>query len=104
VTADEAHSAGPWPWSRRQPELSFISKDDCPLCCEALEVVRALRSRLPFRLTLRKLEDAPELAELYRDQVPVILIDGRKRFWGRVDPAQLRRALKIASKTKPPEP
>jgi hypothetical protein len=42
---------------------------------------------------VRDITNDPALLAEHGLEVPVVFIDGRKRFFGRVDPVLLRRAL-----------
>lgn len=90
-----------WPFSRRRPRVMLVSKEDCPLCDEAREALEAALRAVPAELETRKLEDDPALAAAHRDEVPVVFIDGAKRFFGRVEPRSLLRALRIAARRAP---
>jgi VanZ family protein len=84
---------------RRRRELSagsaevvLVGRAGCHLCDEAETVLRGV---LPgFRAALTK-ADVTEDARLsaWADQIPVVLINGRKAFKHRVDPDRLRRRL-----------
>ena len=52
-----------------------------------------MRAERPFDLTIVDVDTDHELVRLYGEEVPVVLIDGRKSFKLRVDPAALRAAL-----------
>ena len=56
-------------------------------------MIRDEARRKPFVLTVRDISDDPELLALHGLEVPVVFIDGRKRFFGHVDPVLFRRAL-----------
>ena len=61
----------------------------CPLCDAAREVIET--QRVPFREVDIRTDRA--LLRAYRNEIPVVTIDGTKRFIGRVDPAKLTRIL-----------
>ena len=68
----------------------------CPLCDTAREVIQTNGVR--FReLDIRT---DRELLRAYRNEIPVVTIDGKKRFIGRVDPAELTKILE----TEPQSP
>ena len=59
----------------------------------ALDLLRAEGRRARFTLTVRDITNDPALLAEHGLEVPVVFIDGRKRFFGKVDPVLLRRAL-----------
>jgi glutaredoxin len=61
----------------------------CPLCDEARELL--LREEVAFSEVDIRTERA--LLRAYREEIPVLTVDGRKAFVGRIDPGQLRTAL-----------
>jgi glutaredoxin len=78
-----------------QPRRVILyKKAACHLCDDALALLEAEKRRAPFDLVVRDItHDAALLAE-HGLEVPVVFIDGRKRFFGKVDPVLLRRALR----------
>ncbi len=64
----------------------------CPLCDDALVVLRQYRAWLP-EVELVDVDERPELAEQYGQWVPVVEMDGRTRFRGHVDAWVLERMI-----------
>lgn len=83
---------------KREPVVDFISKIECHLCDDAYEALEQIQKSIPCQVTVRKIDDDPELYEAHKYEVPVIFIDGKKSFFGKVNPMSLERALKIASR------
>ena len=76
-----------------QPRITLIGKPGCHLCDDArLVVERVAADTGTAWLELSILED-PALAELYAEQIPVILVDGEQHDFWRVDEQRLRAAL-----------
>ncbi|GAA1961429.1 glutaredoxin family protein [Microbacterium deminutum] len=79
--------------------LTLIGKPDCHLCDVAREVVETVVAELPDEaVTIDEvsiLED-PALYELWREKIPVVLIDGSLHGHWRVSPERLRAALVAA--------
>jgi hypothetical protein len=75
------------------PVLTLLHRRDCHLCDEMESVVRSVIGGTSVRLDLVDVEGDAELRERYGDQVPVLLIDGRRAFKYRLTPAALRRRL-----------
>jgi glutaredoxin len=65
----------------------------CHLCERALEQVRALRQELGFELREVDISGDQELEAAYRRWLPVVEIDGRRRFTYYVHADALRRAV-----------
>jgi glutaredoxin len=71
-------------------EILIYTRLGCHLCDEA----KALLESHGLRVQTVDIDDDPELRERYDQCVPVVFIDGRERFRGRVDPVLLRRLLR----------
>ena len=69
------------------------SRVDCCLCDEAITQVEAARAVLPFEYSVVDVDGDPDLARAYGEEVPVILVDGRKAFKYRVTARELLRRL-----------
>ena len=69
----------------------------CHLCERALEVVEELRQELGFGLREVDITGDPALEAEYREWLPVVEIDGRRRFTYHVHPDSLRRAVAQAN-------
>jgi glutaredoxin len=80
--------------------VTFLSKTECSLCSEALEALDHIQKSIPCDLTVHKIDHDEQLFEKHRYEVPVVFIDGRKSFFGKIDPRSLERSLKIASRRK----
>lgn len=84
----------------RIPEVTLVTRSGCCLCEEAREVLERVREDRPFRLVVRDLDEDADLPRAWSDEVPVILLDGRKRFKIRVEERRLRRLLARASRSR----
>jgi glutaredoxin len=62
----------------------------CPLCDEAREALR--HAGIPFLEVDIRTDRG--LLRAYREEIPVVTVDGRKAFVGRVDPGRLRDLLR----------
>jgi glutaredoxin len=65
----------------------------CHLCEAARRVVTAARDELAFELREVAIDGDPRLEAEYRSWIPVVEIDGRRRFTYFVHPDGLRRAV-----------
>jgi glutaredoxin len=71
-------------------EITLITKPGCHLCDDARPVVeRVVAGFDDVTLVERSILDDARLQELYSDDIPVVLIDGRQHSAWRVDPGKL---------------
>jgi len=79
-----------WPekWNP-MPQITLFSRQGCHLCDVAADIL--LRHRLTFEVI--DIDADPALREQYNECVPVVVIDGKERFRGRVNELLLRRIL-----------
>ncbi len=75
------------------PEVLLYTAAGCHLCEAARRVVFAARDELGFELREVAIDGDPELEAAYRAWIPVVEIDGRRRFVYHVHPEALRRAV-----------
>ncbi|HEX5173345.1 MAG TPA: glutaredoxin family protein [Gaiellaceae bacterium] len=74
-------------------EVVLYSSTGCHLCEAARRVVTRARDELGFDLREVAIDGDPELEAEYRAWIPVVEIDGRRRFVYHVHPDALRRAV-----------
>jgi glutaredoxin len=58
--------------------ITIYSKPDCHLCDLAKEVIDRCRQKVDFAVEIIDISQNPELLERYRDDIPVILLDGNE--------------------------
>ena len=75
------------------PDISFITKSGCHLCEEAEAVLQQICEELGLEYSKIFIEENPDLALKFREEIPVVLIDGTQHSAWRVDPVKLRAAL-----------
>ncbi len=73
--------------------LTLVTRRDCGLCDDMVDVVRALAADEALALELRDVDEDADLLARYGSEVPVLLIEGRKAFKYRVTAAALRRRV-----------
>ena len=78
-------------------EVAVFHAHGCHLCERALEQVRGLREELDFELREIDIAGDPALEAASREWLPVVEIDGRRRFTYHVQPDALRRAVAQAA-------
>jgi glutaredoxin len=84
--------------ARGKPSVVVYHATGCHLCGRALEQLRALREELGFDLREVLIDGDPELEHAYREWIPVVEIDGRRRFTYYVQEEALRRAVLDATR------
>jgi hypothetical protein len=60
----------------------------------ALEVVERVRTREPFELEIIDIDTDPKWVALYGEEVPVVLVDGRKHAKYHIDEEAFVRRLR----------
>jgi glutaredoxin len=80
-------------------EVVLYGAPGCHLCDVAKDVLHRQRELLGFELQVVDISGDPELEGSYREQIPVVFVDGRKAFKYRVDPLELARRVSSASQT-----
>ena len=83
--------------SIRSPLVVVYHSTGCHLCERALQQVRDLRDELQFDLREVDISGDPALEEAYREWLPVVEIDGRRRFTYHIQPDAFRRAVAQAA-------
>ncbi len=68
----------------------LYTRQGCHLCQQAHDVLLAHG----LDVELRDIDADPDLLQRYDRCVPVVLLDGKERFRGRVDPRLLKRLLR----------
>ena len=71
----------------QQRRAILYTRRECHLC----EVAAQTLSQAGYAVELVDIDEQPELRQKYDHEVPVVEIDGRIRFRGRVDPLLLKR-------------
>ncbi len=79
-------------------EVTLYHSDGCHLCERARGVVAGLQEELGFELREVDIAGDPALEAVYREWLPVVEIDGRRRFTYFVQPDAFRRAVAQAGR------
>jgi len=108
---------GWWDWVRGRAaarleglRIEMYTRRGCHLCETAWEQLQAAQKHYGFVLTAVDVDGAPELAARYGECVPVVTVNGRVRFRGRVNPVLLARLLRAEARlaarglARPPRP
>jgi glutaredoxin len=73
--------------------LTILSRAGCHLCEDMAAVVQRVAAERSASVEVRDVDQDAELADRYGEEVPVLLINGRKAFKYRVTARELRRRL-----------
>ncbi len=73
--------------------LTVLGKPDCHLCHVMADVARRAAAGLHATVVERDVREDAELYARYRDDIPVLLVDGREAARHRVTEPELRRRL-----------
>lgn len=76
------------------PIVTIFSKNDCPLCERAQEVLLEVQQDLGFQLQRVDIYSDSKLYELYKHDIPVIAIEGVEVARHRVSAEQFKREWK----------
>ncbi len=74
-------------------EIVLYGRADCRLCDEAKGVLRRVAAAYPAAIREVDILAAPELDLRFREEIPVVFVEGRKAFKFRVPEGELRRRL-----------
>lgn len=84
--------------------VMVYTRRDCRLCEEALGLLRREQRTIGFQLEVTDVDAVPALQQQYGDCVPVVLVDGKLRFRGRINLILLRRLFQASSRLIDPSP
>ena len=74
-------------------EIVLYSKPDCHLCEEVKMQLRRLQQHCPFQLCEVNILEDREAFDRFKDEIPVIFINGRKAFKFRLDETEFLKRL-----------
>ena len=83
--------------STRRPNVTVFHAQGCHLCARAVDQLRAFRAELEFDLEEIDITGVEHLEAKYREWLPVVEIDGRRRFTYHLQPDAFRRAVAEAT-------
>jgi len=74
-------------------EMVIYSKPDCNLCDEIKAQLKKLQRRHRFEMSEVNILEDPEALNRFREEIPVVFINGRKAFKFRLDEQEFLRKL-----------
>jgi len=90
--------------SKAPPHLVLYTAQGCCLCDTLYRQLQELRGEFPFSLETVEITGNDELERLYRPEIPVLTIDGRKSVKYRITTPALRQRLELAAGDEPDGP
>jgi glutaredoxin len=78
-----------------RPDLRFVlfTRQGCHLCDDAHALLTRAQERYGFPLEVKDVDKSPEWVAAYGECVPVVLVNDKVRFRGKVNEVLLRRLL-----------
>ena len=70
----------------------LLTQPGCDLCNDAMQVLLGFQSNLPT-ITTVDISNDPQLTRQFGESIPVVILDGRVRFRGAVDPLLMQRMV-----------
>jgi glutaredoxin len=80
--------------------VTIYSRPECHLCHEAEEIISHAVCRDEFEIAVINIDEHPELLEQFKNDIPVVFINGIKAFKQRVDPKDFCRKIRRLSKNR----
>lgn len=74
--------------------VEIYSKKDCCLCNEAKKVLKRVVKEVPFSLKDIDIMAEEDLFRRYKNEVPIIFINGKKAFKFKVDEQEFRKRVR----------
>jgi glutaredoxin len=74
--------------------IQFYTRANCLLCEDAKALLAPLAKRYSLEIEMRDVDADLAWAEQYGERLPVLVIAGRERFWGRINPQLLERFIR----------
>lgn len=79
--------------SEREPRVRLLTKSGCHLCAAARQTVESVTGRHGVEWDEVLIDDDPELARRFGEEVPVLLVDGVQRDFWVIDPLRLAKLI-----------
>jgi len=76
------------------PKVELYTKKACPLCVVAREIILRVLKEVSFEFQEVDIESNEDLYEKFKEEIPVVLVNGERAFTHRVHEEKLRRILK----------
>ena len=81
----------------RRPLVKFYTKEECPLCETALEIIMQVAESIDFELNMLDITQDNNLMMRFGTEIPVVEINGDIAFKYRVNKKEFIRLLKSSA-------
>jgi glutaredoxin len=78
--------------------MTVYTRENCCCCHKAINLLKDSQRRHQFAIVEVDIDADPELVARYGTSVPVVVVDGKERFRGVVNPVLLERMLLAESR------
>ena len=75
-------------------KVQLYTKKECPLCVVAREIILRVKKEIPFEFEEVNIESRDDLYKKFKEEIPVVCVNGERVFTYRVSEKRLRRILK----------
>ena len=75
-------------------KVQLYTKKECPLCVVAKEIILRVKKEIPFEFEEVDIESRDDIHEKFKEEIPVVFVNGERGFTSRVNDKRLRRILK----------
>jgi len=75
-------------------KVQLYTKKDCSLCVVAREIIFRVLKEIPFEFQEVDIESRDDLYERFKEEIPVVFVNGERAFTYKVNEKKLRRILK----------
>jgi hypothetical protein len=82
----------------RHVQVTMLTRQGCHLCDQAWQILEKAKQRWGFTLLAEDVDRDADLAARFGPCVPVVMLNGKVRFRGDVNPVLLERLLRGESR------
>ena len=75
-------------------KVQMYTKEGCYLCVVAREIILRVVKEIPFEFHEVDIESRNDLYERFKEEIPVVFVNGERAFTYRVQEKKFRRILK----------
>jgi glutaredoxin len=75
-------------------DVVLYTRQSCHLCDDAHQLLERARQSYDLRLQCVDIDEDPQLQARFGAMVPVVAVEGKVRFHGRISPVLLSRLLR----------
>ncbi len=74
-------------------QVVIYGKDDCCLCHEAKKTLQKIAQEFPIQIEEIDITSDPQTYKLYKEEIPVVTINGKRAFRYKVHETTLKKKL-----------